>query len=89
MVAFMTLCEAYFRIEHPLNLWIQFFWAWLRHNSGMGVASLGSVDISVYSGPRADSYFSIPQPDPPIGWRKVWFLLKDEASAPLPAFTGG
>jgi hypothetical protein len=55
----MTLCEAYIGIEPPLNLWSHFFKARLRHDSGTGVASLGSVDILVHSSPGADSYFSI------------------------------
>jgi hypothetical protein len=72
----VTVREAYIGIEPPLNLWSHFFQAWLRHDSGMGAASLSSVDISVYSGPGADSYFSIPQLDPPVGWQKAWFLLR-------------
>jgi hypothetical protein len=76
MTAFVTVREAYIGIEPPLNLWSHFFQAWLRHDSGMGAASLSSVDISVYSGPGADSYFSIPQLDPPVGWQKAWFLLR-------------
>jgi hypothetical protein len=54
----------------------------------MAVASLGSMDISVRYGPGADSYFSIPQPDLTVRWRKAWFLLKDETDALLPTFTG-
>jgi hypothetical protein len=89
MAAFVTLCEANIRIELPLNLWSHFFWAWLWHDSGAGVASLRTVDISVHFSPGIDSYLSIPQPDPPVRWRKAWFLLKDEAYAPLPVFMGG
>jgi hypothetical protein len=89
IVAFVTPCEAYIVIEPPLNLSSHFFQAQLWHDSGMGAASLGSVDILSCSGPRADSYFSIPQPDPPVGWKKAWFLPNDGASVPLPSFTGG
>jgi hypothetical protein len=60
MAAFVTLCESYVEIEPPLNLWSHFFWALLRHNLGVGVASLGSVDVSVCSCSGANSYFSIP-----------------------------
>jgi hypothetical protein len=49
---------------------------------------MGSVDISVRSDLGANSYFSFPQPDPLVGWQKAWFLLKNEADAPLPTFTG-
>jgi hypothetical protein len=59
MAAFVTLCEAYIRIDPPLNLWSHFFRARLRHVSGTRVASLGSVDMSVRSSLGADSYFSI------------------------------
>jgi hypothetical protein len=59
MVAFVTLCEAYIGVEPLLNLWSHFFRAQLQPNLGIGVASLGSVDILVCSGPRSDAYFSI------------------------------
>jgi hypothetical protein len=85
----MTLCEAYIWIEPLLNLWSHFFRVRLQQDSGAGAASMGSVDILVRSGLEADSYFSIPQHDPPIVWWKSWFLLKNEADVPLPAFTGG
>jgi hypothetical protein len=85
----VTLCEAYIGIELPLNLWSHLFRARLRPNLGMRVASLGSVDILVCTGPGSDSYFSIPQPNSPVGWRKAWFLLKNEADTPLPVFTSG
>jgi hypothetical protein len=88
MAAFVTLCEAYIGVEPPLNLWSHFFRAWLRPDSGMGVASWGSVDILVRTGPGSDAYFSIQQPESPIGWQKAWFLLKNEAEALLPAFIG-
>jgi hypothetical protein len=89
MADFVTLCEAYIGIEPPLKLWSHFFHARLWHDSSVGAACLGSVDISVHFGPGADSYFSIPQPDPPIVWWKAWFLLKDGADAPHPTFMGG
>jgi hypothetical protein len=60
MVAFMTLCEAYKRIEPPLNLWSHFFQARLQLNLGTGAASLGSVDILVRKDPGSNAYFSIP-----------------------------
>jgi hypothetical protein len=72
----------------PLNLWSHFFQAWLWRDSGAGAASMGNVYISLRSGLGANSYISFPQPDPPVGWRKAWFLLKNEADVPLPTFTG-
>jgi hypothetical protein len=89
MAAFVTLCEAYIGIEPHLKLWNHFFQNWLRQGSDVGAASLGSVDILVHSGPEVDPYFSIPLPDPPIGWQKSWFLLKYDADTLLPSFMGG
>jgi hypothetical protein len=51
--------------------------------------ALGCVDISVCSGLEIDPYFSIPLPDPLVGWRKAWFLLRNDADASLPTFMGG
>jgi hypothetical protein len=55
----------------------------------VAAASLGSVDILVHSRPEAGSFFSIPLPDPPIKWRKAWFMVKRNADASLPTFMGG
>jgi hypothetical protein len=73
-------------VEPPLNLWSHFFRVRLRHDSGTGAASLGSVEISVHTGPGAEPYF-VPQPEPPVGWWTAWLLLMDEAKMPLPMFT--
>jgi hypothetical protein len=55
----------------------------------MGVAAWGNVDISVCSEPEVDPYFSILMPDPLFGLRRAWFLLRNDADAPLPKFMGG
>jgi hypothetical protein len=55
MAAFMTLCEAYIRIEPPLNMWSHIFWAQLLPDSGTRAASLGSVDILVRTGLGSDT----------------------------------
>jgi hypothetical protein len=88
-VAFVTLCEAFLGVEPPLNLWSHFFRVRLWHDSGAGAVSLGSVDISVRTGPRTKPYFLVPQPNPSVGSWKAWFLLKYVAEAPLPTFKGG
>jgi hypothetical protein len=54
----------------------------------MGVMDLGNVDILVCSGPEVDPDFSISMPDPSVGWQRAWFLLRNDADAPLLAFTG-
>jgi hypothetical protein len=89
IAAFVTLCEVYIGIEPHLILWNHFFWARLWQGLDAGAASLGSVDILVLFRPEADSYFSIPLPDPPVRWQKAWFLVKNNANAPLLMFTGG
>jgi hypothetical protein len=55
----------------------------------MGEVALGNVDISVRSGPDIHPYFSISLSDPPVGRRKVWFLLRRYANMPLRVFMGG
>jgi hypothetical protein len=61
----------------------------VQQDSSAGVVSLGSVDISVHTGPGTEPYFLVPQSNPPVRWQKAKFLLKDEAEAPLPTFMAG
>jgi hypothetical protein len=88
MVAFVTLCEAYMGVEPHFNLWNYFFRAQLQQGSGAEMAALGNEDIFVRSGPGVNPYFHLPLSDPPIGWQKVQFFLRNDADAPLPMFTG-
>jgi hypothetical protein len=53
------------------------------------VVTLGNVDILVCSGPEVDPYFSIMMSDPPVGWWRGWFFLRNDADAPLPTFMTG
>jgi hypothetical protein len=39
--------------------------------------------------PKVDPYFSILMPDPPVGWWRAWFLLRNDTVVPVPMFTGG
>jgi hypothetical protein len=50
---------------------------------------LGSVDLSVRSGYRVDPYFYLLMSDPPAGWWKIWFFLRNDADAALPVVTRG
>jgi hypothetical protein len=45
--------------------------------------------IHVKSGHRVNPYLDIPTPRSMKGWRKKWFYLMNDASAPLLVFTGG
>jgi hypothetical protein len=47
MAAFVTLYEAYMKIEPHFNLWNYFFHAWLHQGSRTKAVALGNVDIFV------------------------------------------
>jgi hypothetical protein len=88
IAAFVTLCKPYIGIEPHFNLWNYFFCVGLQQGSGMEMSALGNVDIFVRSGPVVDPYFHLRMSDPPVGWRKVWFFLKNDANVSLPVFMG-
>jgi hypothetical protein len=50
---------------------------------------LGGTVIHVKSGHGVDPYLEIPMPKSMKGWWKKWFYLRNDASTPLPVFTGG
>jgi hypothetical protein len=88
MAAFVTLCKAYMGIEPRFDLWNYFFRARLQQGLDVEAVVLGSVDIFIWSGPGVDPYFCLSMSDPPVGWRKVWFFLRNDATALFPMFTG-
>jgi hypothetical protein len=88
MAAFVSLCEAYIRIEPHFNLWNYFFHSRLQQGSGVKTMALGNVDIFVRSRPGVDPYFSLPMSDPSVRWLKVWFYLRNDADVPLIVFMG-
>jgi hypothetical protein len=53
-----------------------------------GNGGFGNVAIFVRTRPDVDPYFPVPMPDPPVGWQRAWFLLRNNTNALLPAFTG-
>jgi hypothetical protein len=71
------------------DLWNHFFSTRLRSGSDVEVVVWGSADILVWSRSGVDPYFCFPMSDPPAGWRKVWFFLRNDADMPLPVFMGG
>jgi hypothetical protein len=81
MAAFVTLWEAYMRIEPHFDLWNYFFHTRLQQGLDAEVAVLGSMDIFLWSGPGVDPYFHFPMFHPLVGWWKVWFLFRNDANA--------
>jgi hypothetical protein len=75
-------------IECHFDLWNYFFHARLQQGSDAKVVVLGTVDIFLRSGPRVDPYFPLSMSNPLVGWRKLWFFLRNDADTPLPVFTG-
>jgi hypothetical protein len=75
-------------IQHHFNLWNYFFCAQLWQGSDAEAAVWGNVDIFVRSGPGVDPYFCFSMSNPPIGWKKVWFFLRNDADTSLPLFMG-
>jgi hypothetical protein len=88
MAAFMTLCEAYMGIEPHFNLWNYFFRARLQKGSDEETSAWGTVDNFIRFEPGVDPYFHLLMSDPLVGWRKVWFFLRNDATIPLIVFMG-
>jgi hypothetical protein len=89
IVTFVTLCEAYMTIEPHFDLWSYLFYARLQQGPDTETMALGYVDLLLRSGSRNDPYFCLPMSDPPVGWRKAWFLLRNDADVSLPTLTSG
>jgi hypothetical protein len=89
IVAFMTLCEAYLGINPNLDLSKYFFRVHHQQDPEAELMISGGTVIHVRLGHRVDPYLEIPMPSSLKLWRKKWFYLKNDNSAPLPAFTDG
>jgi hypothetical protein len=89
IVAIMTLCEAYLRIDPDLDLWKYFFCVWRSQDPKVELMIFGGTVIHVKARHRGDPYLEIPMPRSIKGWQKKWFYLRNDASTPLPAFTSG
>jgi hypothetical protein len=88
IVAFITLCEAYIGTEPHFNLWNYFFRIWLRQGPGVEAAVWGCVDISIRCRQGIDPYSCLSMSNPPVGWQREWFFLRNDTDTPLHAFTG-
>jgi hypothetical protein len=84
----VTLCEAYLGIDHKFDLWNYFFRVRHSQDPKAELALSGGAVIHVKSGHGVDSYLEVPMPQSMMGWQKKWFYLTNDASNPLPMFTG-
>jgi hypothetical protein len=73
------LCEAYMGIEPHFNLWNYFFHVQLWPDSDAKAVLWGCIVIYVHTGLGIDSYFRLSVSNPPVGWRKEWFFLWNNA----------
>jgi hypothetical protein len=89
ITVFVTLCEAYLGIIPNLDRWKYFFRVCRPQDPEAELRTSGSVVIHVKLGYREYPYLEIPMPTSMKGWRKKWFYLKNDDSAPLLAFTSG
>jgi hypothetical protein len=48
----------------------------------------GCADIYVQTRQWVTLCFCLSISNPPVGWRKEWFCLRNDSSAPLPMVTG-
>jgi hypothetical protein len=68
ITTFVTLCEAYIRIEPHLNPWNYFFRVRLRSDSDAAAMVWGSAKIYIHTGPGIDPYFYLSVSNPLVGW---------------------
>jgi hypothetical protein len=63
----------------------------LKISCACGAAKETSIGVVIHVkvGHRLVPYLEILMPRSMKGWRKKWFHLRNDASVPLPAFTGG
>jgi hypothetical protein len=89
IVAFVTVCEAYLGTDPDLDPWKYIFHVPRPQDSEVELMISGGAVIHVKLGHIIDPYLEIPMPRSMKGWRKKWFYLENDDSAPLPVFTGG
>ena len=91
MAVFMVLCEGYLGIKPNFALWRHFFSASVflktMKKGEMVPVPIGSCSIQVRQS-QQDGYISMKGMSSNKGWHHKWFYLRNDAEAPLPAFTG-
>jgi hypothetical protein len=70
LTTFVTLCEAYLRIDHDLDLWKYFFSVHHPQDREAKLTIYSGAVIHVKSGHKAYPYLQIPMPSSISGWRK-------------------
>jgi hypothetical protein len=88
IVSFVTLREAYQGIDPEFDLWNYFFSVRRLWVSEAELMISRAVVIHMKLGHGVDPYLEIPMPGSMNGWRKKWFYLRNDASAPVLVFTG-
>jgi hypothetical protein len=63
-------------------MWNNLFRVRLPQGSNAEVVVSGGVVIHVWSRQGVNPYFDMPLLESVNGWRKMWFLLRNDAAAP-------
>ena len=92
MAAFIALCEGFLGIRPYFDLWRYFYAITLqkkREKSGRQELHMpiGCAGIQLRNN-RVGEYPLMRLSTSNKGWHSYWFYVKDDAAAPLPAFTG-
>jgi hypothetical protein len=88
IAAIVTLCEAYMGIDPHFTLWSYFFRTQFLQGLSPEATVLGCVDIYIRSRHGVDPYFHLPMSRSTNEWWRVWFFLRNDVDASLPAFMG-
>ena len=90
IAAFVTLCEGFLGISPHFDLW-QYLFAVNLLKKCVGKEELsvpvGCADIHLRNN-WVNEYPSMHLSTSNKGWHSHWFYVKDDAAAPLPAFSG-
>jgi hypothetical protein len=74
-------------IDCHFNLW-NYFRMWFPQGSNTEVVVLVGVVLHVKPGHGVDPYIDLPMLESVNRWQKIWFFMRNDATAPLPMFMG-